>query len=70
VGGKLYLIGGWGEGKARGANYEYDPATDEWTKKRSMPRPAHHAALATYNGKKRVRRFRRPGETPPPNRRW
>src|SRR5690242_13893234 len=49
--GKLYVIGGWGEGKARGANYEYDPATDKWTKKKSMPRPAHHAALASYNGK-------------------
>lgn len=51
AGGKLYVIGGWGEGKARGANYEYDPATDKWTKKKSMPRPAHHAALASYNGK-------------------
>jgi N-acetylneuraminic acid mutarotase len=51
VNGKLYVIGGWGEGKARGANYEYEPATDKWTKKTSMPRPAHHAALATSNGK-------------------
>ena len=51
VNGKLYVIGGWGEGKARGANYEYDPATDKWTKKKSMPRPAHHAALAAANGK-------------------
>ena len=50
-GGKLYVIGGWGEGKARGANYEYDPATDKWTKKKSMPRPAHHAAVAAANGK-------------------
>ena len=50
VGGKLYVIGGWGEGKARGANYEYDPGTDKWTKKKPMPRPAHHAALATANG--------------------
>lgn len=49
--GKLYVIGGWGEGKARGANYEYDPAKDKWTKKASMPRPAHHAALASSNGK-------------------
>ena len=49
--GKLYVIGGWGEGKARGANYEYDPAADKWTKKSSMPRPAHHAALAAFNGK-------------------
>ena len=51
VNGKMYVIGGWGEGKARGANYEYDPATDKWTKKKSMPRPAHHAALAAANGK-------------------
>ncbi|HEX3151880.1 MAG TPA: tyrosinase family protein [Gemmataceae bacterium] len=51
VNGKLYAIGGWGEGKARGANYEYDPAADKWTKKKSMPRPAHHAALASANGK-------------------
>jgi N-acetylneuraminic acid mutarotase len=49
--GKLYVIGGWGDGKARGANYEYDPATDRWTKKAPMPRPAHHAALAAVNGK-------------------
>jgi N-acetylneuraminic acid mutarotase len=49
--GKMYVIGGWADGKARGANYEYDPATDKWTKKKSMPRPAHHAALASYNGK-------------------
>ena len=51
VNGKLYVIGGWGDGKARGANYEYDPATDGWTKKQPMPRPAHHAALAAVNGK-------------------
>jgi peroxiredoxin/N-acetylneuraminic acid mutarotase len=49
--GKLYVIGGWGDGKARGVNYEYDPASDKWTKKKSMPRPAHHAALAAANGK-------------------
>jgi peroxiredoxin/N-acetylneuraminic acid mutarotase len=51
VNGKLYVIGGWGEGKARGATYEYDPATDKWAKKKPMPRPAHHAALAAANGK-------------------
>jgi N-acetylneuraminic acid mutarotase len=49
--GKLYVIGGWGNGKARGVNYEYDPATDKWAKKQPMPRPAHHAALAAVNGK-------------------
>src|SRR6201997_3898648 len=51
VNGKLYVIGGWGDGKAAGITYEYDPATDQWTKKKSMPRPAHHAALAAANGK-------------------
>ncbi len=47
----MYVIGGWGEGKARGVCYEYDPDTDKWTKKTSMPRPAHHSALAASNGK-------------------
>jgi N-acetylneuraminic acid mutarotase len=51
VNGKLYVMGGWDNGKARGANYEYDPAIDKWTKKSPMPRPAHHAALAAVNGK-------------------
>jgi N-acetylneuraminic acid mutarotase len=49
--GKLYVIGGWDDGKAGGVNYEYDPVTDKWTKKQPMPRPAHHAALASANGK-------------------
>ena len=49
--GKMYVIGGWAEGKAAGLNYEYDPATDKWTEKKPMPRPAHHAALAALNGK-------------------
>ena len=49
--GKLYVFGGWDGGKARGAAYEYNPATDKWTKKTSMPRLTHHAALAAANGK-------------------
>jgi N-acetylneuraminic acid mutarotase len=51
VNGKLYVIGGWGDGKARGVTYEYDPTTDVWTKKSPMPHPAHHTALAAVNGK-------------------
>src|ERR1700741_4771002 len=51
VNGKMYVIGGWDEGKAGGINYEYDPATDKWTQKKGMPRAAHHAAIATVNGK-------------------
>src|ERR1700756_2867390 len=46
VNGKMYVIGGWDDGKASGINYEYDPASDKWTKKKGMPHPAHHAALA------------------------
>src|ERR1700692_2456415 len=49
--GKMYVIGGWDEGKAAGLNYQYDPATDKWTEKKGMPRLAHHAALAAANGK-------------------
>jgi N-acetylneuraminic acid mutarotase len=49
--GKMYVIGGWDDGKAAGVNYEYDPATDKWTQKKGMPRSAHHAAIATANGK-------------------
>jgi len=49
--GKLYVMGGWDNGKARGANYEYNPASDKWTQRSPMPRPAHHAALASANGK-------------------
>jgi N-acetylneuraminic acid mutarotase len=49
--GKMYVIGGWDEGKAAGLNYEYDPATDKWTEKKGMPQLAHHAALAAANGK-------------------
>jgi N-acetylneuraminic acid mutarotase len=49
--GKMYVMGGWADGKAGGFNYEYDPATDKWVAKTSMPRPAHHAAMAVVNGK-------------------
>ena len=50
--GKMYVIGGFGEGgRPMGIVYEYDSATDKWTKKKSMPMPAHHAALAEYRGK-------------------
>ncbi|HEY2588387.1 MAG TPA: redoxin domain-containing protein [Tepidisphaeraceae bacterium] len=51
VNGKMYVMSGWGEGTARGVNYEYDPATDLWTKKKPMPLRSHHPALAAYNGK-------------------
>src|ERR1700686_44850 len=49
--GKMYVIGGWDDGKAGGVNYEYNPTTDKWTKKQPMPRPAHPPAPAAANGK-------------------
>jgi len=51
VNGKLYVLGGFGAGKARGAVFEYDPAVDRWTKKRPMARPVHHQAMVAYQGK-------------------
>ena len=50
-GDKLYVMSGWGGGKAAGVNYEFDPDTDQWTKKKSMPKLSHHPALTAYNGK-------------------
>ncbi|MGH9254992.1 MAG: Kelch repeat-containing protein, partial [Vicinamibacterales bacterium] len=49
--GKLYVLGGFGSGKARGAVFEYDPAADRWTKKKPMARPVHHQAMVEYQGK-------------------
>ncbi len=49
--GKLYVIGGFGSGKARGIVYEYDPAADRWTKKKPMARPVHHQSMVEYGGK-------------------
>ena len=51
AGGKLYVLGGFGGGKARGAVFEYDPASDRWTKKKPMARPVHHQAMVEYQGK-------------------
>ncbi|OFW34689.1 MAG: hypothetical protein A3J28_01605 [Acidobacteria bacterium RIFCSPLOWO2_12_FULL_60_22] len=48
--GKLYVIGGNGEGP-KGLVMEYDPAADKWTKKKNMPLPSDHLAVAEYRGK-------------------
>jgi hypothetical protein len=34
-----------------GFNWEYDPATNAWTTRRSMPVPAHHVMVATWSDK-------------------
>lgn len=52
AGGKLYVFQGLGpRWTPRGLVYEYDPATDQWTKKKPMPLPSHHTAVAELNGK-------------------
>ena len=52
AGGKMYVFAGliplW---KPKGLVYEYDPATDHWTKKNPMALPSHHVALTEYHGK-------------------
>lgn len=51
-GGKLYVFGGLAPGwKPKGLVYEYDPATDQWTKKKPMALASHHVALTELNGK-------------------
>ena len=52
AGGKMYVMGGLAPGwKPRGLVYEYDPATNQWTKKRPMALSSHHVAVTELNGK-------------------
>ena len=52
AGGRMYVFAGlapvW---KPIGMVYEYDPAADQWTKKKPMPLPSHHVAFTTYRDK-------------------
>ena len=50
--GKMYVFCGLAPGwKPLGMVYEYDPATDKWTKKKPMPLLSHHVAFTEYRGK-------------------
>jgi len=55
--GKLYAVGGLGATRPfdllgnTGATEVYDPATDQWEKKASLPTPRDHLAVAVVNGK-------------------
>jgi N-acetylneuraminic acid mutarotase len=52
VNGKVYIVGGFGKtGDPQGLMYEYDPAADRWTKKKSMPKPVHHQAQAAFQNR-------------------
>jgi N-acetylneuraminic acid mutarotase len=50
--GKMYVFAGlvpfW---KPKGIVYEYDPASNQWTKKKPMALPSHHVAFTEYHGK-------------------
>ena len=50
--GKLYVFCGLAPGwKPIGMVYEYDPATDKWAKKGTMPLLSHHVAFTELRGK-------------------
>src|SRR5260370_23263464 len=50
--GKMYVFCGLAPGwKPMGLVYEYDPATDTWTKKKPMPLASHHVSFTEYRGK-------------------
>jgi len=52
VNGKIFAIGGFVvNGVVTGANEEYDPATDTWESKASMPTPRVHFATAVHKNK-------------------
>ena len=52
AGGKMYVFAGLAPGwKPLGMVYEYDPATNQWSKKKSMALPSHHVAFTEYHGK-------------------
>src|SRR5436309_1688131 len=50
--GKMYVFAGliplW---HTAGLVYEYDPAANQWTKRKPMALPSHHVAFTTYNDK-------------------
>jgi N-acetylneuraminic acid mutarotase len=52
AGDKFYAFGGLAPGwTPKGLMYEYDPAGDTWTKKKSMALALHHPAWVELNGK-------------------
>ena len=52
VNGKIYVIGGWGEGdQPLSTVEEYDPVTDTWTRKADMPTCRDSLATVAVDGK-------------------
>jgi len=52
VEGKVYVIGGFdGSGTPVATVEAYDPGSDRWTQRASLPAPLHHVNVATVGGK-------------------
>ena len=52
VDGKVYVVGGFDGSRQTVATVEaYDPATDRWTQRASLPSPLHHVNVATVGSK-------------------
>lgn len=56
VGGKVYVVGGFGQGAGGGLTVEaivdeYDPAKDQWRTVAPLPMGVHHPASASVGGK-------------------
>ena len=52
VEGKVYVVGGFdGSGEPVATVEAYDPATDRWTQRASIPSPLHHVNVAGVGGK-------------------
>ncbi|MFE7393760.1 carboxypeptidase regulatory-like domain-containing protein [Streptomyces sp. NPDC057582] len=52
IGGKLYVVGGWGASGAPDAKLEvYDPASNSWSTKASSPKPYAGSGSAVLGGK-------------------
>src|SRR5262249_13263093 len=52
VGGQVYVVGGFdGAGHAVATVEAYDPPTDRWIQRASLPAPLHHVNLASVAGK-------------------
>jgi N-acetylneuraminic acid mutarotase len=52
VEGRVYVVGGFDASGQPVATVEaYDPATDRWTQRASLPSPLHHVNLAAVGGK-------------------
>src|SRR5262245_65873669 len=52
IGGKLYGFSGLGPGfRPRALVFEYDPASNQWSKKKPMRLNSHHVAFVGLNNK-------------------